>query len=524
MKHFITAFLLLGIFLAISCQDTPTPKREKADLSDTDFIYLKDNHFELRNEPFFPIMLNYIVSFRNINKEFVISPYIDYDEVGVYEANTKEEIAHQLSGHFQLIKEMGFNTIRVCFDRMERGDAYFYKADEKAYFIATNSKKILNGLETFVNLAGENGLRIMLLIKNPAEHESIENFTVRILKRFKDNPVIFAYDFMNKPLYLDKEPTVKKKKKELYRIVSHWDDLMYKHAPNQLFTIGFTEPLEVHRWDPALLPVDFVSFHTYNPLRVKNEIYWYSSYVDKAWMIGETSLPADNDSISYEEQASFMRDVYQYVVDCGGAGFGWWNFQEEAQGTFEAKYTGILNHEDTTTTQDEKYTIQGSIKPAAKEIPFFSEYTPKEKVRPVNYFNIVGYNNYLIKGKILNKKTKQPIEGAVVRGWNKEWLGQNTFTDANGEFMLYSNDECVHFEISAPKMEKIKLKKSLKYTQTADGTFDRNNLPQQKLEYQNICYKSFLKDNATSVFDFDETKFNKSKFTGEIGELYLSPL
>jgi hypothetical protein len=137
---------------------------------------------------------------------------------------------------------------------------------------------------------------------------------------------------------------------------------------------------------------------------------------------------------------------------------------------------------------------------------------------------MVGYNNYLIKGKVLDKKTKQPIAGAVVRGWNKEWIGQNTFSDENGNFTLYSNDECVHFEISAPRMEKTKIKKRLNYNQIVDGAFDMKNLPQQKLEYQNIHYNAFLKDSATSVFDFDESRFNKAKFAGEMKEVYLSPV
>ncbi|MCL1969356.1 MAG: cellulase family glycosylhydrolase [Bacteroidetes bacterium] len=521
-KHLIIkSTLLLCVAILFSCHNTTDVKQQRADLSNTDFIYLKDNHFELRNEKFFPVMLNYVVSCRNINDEFVLSPNIDYEESGVFESNTKEEIEQQLSGHFQLIKEMGFNTIRLCFDRVSHDEKqYFYYADGKEYFVNTDYEQILNGLETLVDIAGEKGLRIMLLIKNPWEHNDLGDFTIKIFKRFADNPVIFAYDLMNEPLYFDEDGS--RSKKEIYRIVSQWKENMYEYAPNQLCTIGLAEPIEVSKWDPALLPVDFIAFHTYHPLRVKSEIYWYSTYGDKPWMIGETALPADNDSISYEDQTSFMREVYQYVVDCGGAGFGWWDFQEGIHGNFEARFTGILNHEGTTTTQDGKYTIIGTVKPAAQLLPELANYQPQEKIRPINYFNMLGYNNYVIKGKIINKKTKQPLEGAVIRGWNKWWnVGVNTYSDENGDFTLYSNDEMVHFSISAPKMARVRFNKNAKYKQIVEGIFDRDNMPDQYLEYQQMCYKPYLKEFPTSVFDFEPSKFNQAKFEGKMKNVYL---
>ena len=521
-KHFYSIVtIILIVVWVISCKDTVKLTRPKVDLSNTDFIYLNGNHFELRNEKFFAIMLNYIVSFRNINDEFVFSPHIDYEKMGVYEANTKEEIENQLREHFQLIHEMGFNTIRVCFDRIGCSEKkYYYGADGKEFFIDTDYEKILDGLETLTNIAEEKGLRIMLLFKKPWEDKSLEDFTIRILKKFKDNPTIFAYDLMNEPLYFNNNQF--NTKKEVFDIVSYWQKIMYEHAPYQLFTIGFSEPIEVFLWDPAMLPVDFVAFHTYHPLRAKNEIYWYSTYVNKPWMIGETALPADNDSISYNDQANFMRKAYQYVVDCGGTGFGWWDFQEASQGNFEARFTGILNHEGITTTQDGKYTIIGTVKPAAKEIMHFSEYTPKEKVRPINYFNMLGYNNFVIKGKIIDKKNKKPIEGAVIRGWTEWWsIAWNTYSDENGNFTLYSNEKYVHFAISAPNYSTEVFDKYLNYNKIINENMDINNLPNRELEYQKIAYIPFLKDSAKSVFDFEPTKFNQAKFEGDMGVIKL---
>ena len=524
MNNILKAFFALSLVLVISCQNTTRLERPKMDLSNTDFIYLNGNHFEWRNEKFFPIMLNYIVSFRHINDEFLFSPHIDYEEIGVFESNTKEAIEEQLRGHFQLISEMGFNSIRLCFDRIGcNKKRYYYGADGKEFFVDADYEKILNGLETLVNIAEEKGLRIMLLFRKPWEDKQLEDFTIKVLKRFKDNPTIFAYDLMNEPLYFNENQL--KSKKEVIKTVTYWQKMMYEHAPYQLFTIGFSEPIEVFLWDPSLLPVDFVAFHTYHPLRVKSEIYWYSTYVGKPWMIGETALPADNDSIPYEDQANFMREVYQYIADCGGAGLGWWDFQEASQGNLEALFTGILNHKGTTTTQDGKYTIIGTVKPAAGEIQYFSEYIPKEKVRPVNYFNNLGYNNFLIKGKIIDKQTKKPIEGAVIRGWTQWWnIAWNTYSDENGNFTLYSNEKYIHFAISAPGFSTKVFDRKLNYKKITNENVDINNLPNKELEYHSISYKPFLKDSARSVFDFDPTKFHQAKFEADMGVVKLKNL
>jgi hypothetical protein len=515
--------LLLCVVLVVSCQNaTVEVKREKPDLSNTDFIYVKDNHFELRNERFFPVMLNYCISFRTIDKGLVVSPFINYEKHEEFEYNTKKETDDQIRGHFRLIKEMGFNCLRVTFDQIsEKNEKYYYSN----FSISNKYEKILAGFENFINIATEEDLRIMVLLKPPFD-ESLEKFTIKFLKKFNENPTVFAYDFFNKPLYLDPEP--KRSKKSAKEVQLKWAELMQQYAPNQLFTIGFTEPIEVFEWDPEMSPVDFVCFHTYNPLRVKSEIYWYSQYINKPVMIGETALPANNDSITYAEQENFAKEISEYAIDCGVAGFGWWDFQEDLSQThsFEAMYSGILNHEETTSTADSAHTIIGTVKPVAEAIKKISEYTSKNiKEKPVNYYNNLGYNNFAIKGKVINQETKQPIEGAVVRGWTKSWdIAWNTYSDENGNFTLYSNDKYTHFAISAPHYATKNFNKKLDYTKITGENFDINNPPNRDLEYQKIYYQTFLKDSATSVFDFEPTKFNQAKFEGDMGEIKLKPI
>lgn len=518
-------FLLLTLLVfLLSC------KNEIVDKTYSGFVYIDNNEFKLNNEPYYPIMLNYVVGYRCFDDGFYLSPIKEYENPAIFESNNPNEVHNQLEGHFQLIKEMGFNSVRICFDRISKTEdnRYFYPADDKKYYISTDYEKILDALDVLVNIATSKDLKIMLLIKTPIDSE-LEDFAVRIMEKFKNNPTIFAYDMLNEPLYFDTEPN--RKKEDAYKIVDNWRKLTRKHAPNQLFTIAFSEPIEVFEWDPSILPVDFVQIHTYHPLRVKNEIYWYHKYVNRPFMIGETALPADGDSITYSEQLCFMREVFRWQRDCGSIGFGWWQFQEVPDIEFEAHYTGLLNQTGETSTSDGKHTIIGTVKPAAKVVAELNSYKPQTPHRPENYYNMVGYKNICIKGKILDEDTKLPIEGAVIRGWNKWWVvGMNTYSDENGEFRLYCNDPCVHFEISAPGMSKQKINKELIYKKITSENYDINNLPDKDLEYQKISYKPFLVNNTchddydNPYFVFDSAMFDNKIFEADFGVVYLKNL
>ena len=492
----------------------------------SEFVYVDHNAFKINRDTFFPMMLNYVVDFREINHQLFLSPCKAYENINYYEHPTKEATLRQLDAHFQLIKKIGFNSLRICLDRIscDKNGKFYYVADNQAYYIEKDSKKIISALDECIQIAAKNNLRVLLLIKPPIKNNELKKFTINILSHFKNNPYLFAYDFMNEPLYFDDCP--KRKKNEAYKIVCEWKQLMNEYAPNQLFTIGFSEPIEVFEWDPSILPVDFVEIHTYHPLRVPNEIYWYSKYIHKPWMIGETALPADNDSISYEMQRQFLVDVYHYTVDCGGCGFGWWEFQEVANTHFEAQYTGLLNHDSSTLIND--YKIIGTLKPAAYEIQSLKNYKRNKPQQAVNYYNMMGYSNICISGKIINKNNNHPVEGAVIRAWNDDWsVGLNTFTDKNGVFYLYSNDECTHFEISAPGMTKIKFNKKITYS----SDIEYSHLPQRKLEYHKISFIPFLTDTTLKnkdiqypIFNFKVEMFNRAAIKGNIGTLYLKDL
>ena len=528
MKN-ILVFIVLGLLLFSCTKDKKT--------KNPNFVSVNNNKFELKNKDYFPLMLNYVVELRKIEDSIVLSAPKYYEDLSKYEANTFEENNTQLRAHLQLIKEMGFNSIRLIFiSRMHKDSVgYFYNNKEKLY-IHKNSKKILSALAEYLDIVESFDLKVMLLIRKPIESETVEDFTIELLNKFKNRPVIFSYDFFNEPLYFD---NVQKKNRyrdkfEAYNIVSDWRDMMREYAPDQLFTIGFSEPIEVFEWDPSILPVDFLAFHTYHPLRVPNEIYWYSKYTSKPWMIGETALPADNDSIPYLHQQFFMREVYQRVIDCGGAGLGWWEFQELPNSHYEAAYTGLLNHKGVTKTKQGGYSIIGTVKPAVEEISKFKDYKKGTCNCKSNYYNMLGYNNILVKGRVIDKDTKKPIPGAVIRGWSKWWsIGLNSFSDENGWFYIYSNDECIHYNISAPGYNLVKyMDKELVYKPAYEHNYKMGDLPLQRLKYNQIIYTDFLVNDTLNIdntdiryiFKYDSSKFNKAKFIGDLGVVELEKL
>lgn len=500
----------------------------------SDFVRVEGDHFVAAQDTFFPLMLNYIVSFQSHGDRFIVAPSTRYDSLGYADAVGKRAVKRQLMGHFGLIKDLGFNTVRVCFDRVGRDDdgRCYYQADRKFYLDQKKDRRaILRGLDQMMKVAERQGLRIMLLIPPPLpENTDLQTFTKELLAHFKNCPTLFAYDFMNEPLYFD--PCEDRKKAEAVAIVSGWKKLMTEHAPNQLFTIGFSEPIEVFEWDCSVLPVDFVEFHTYHPLRVPGEIYWYAHYCGKPWMVGETGLPADNDSITYGEQAQFVREAYQLTRDAGGCGFGLWEFQDNPGCSYEASYTGILRHGGVThTTRSGEYAIKGTLKPVARVIATLEQnYTPQESKRPVNYYNMVGYWNIRINGRIIDTLNGTGITGAVIRGWNDDWsVGMNTYSDENGYFALYCNAPCTHFEISAPGYSKIKFDRSLTFPPLSKEAGDIHDLPGKELEYHQISYHPFVKKDIPDtcffrIMNFEPARFEKYAWEGELGILKLEKL
>src|SRR5574344_609292 len=521
-----------------------TPRQTRA----VNFVYLDSTRFMLNDSVWFPLMLNYKVDWRRWGDTVCVSPAYYYDSVEAWDANSAMQTREQMMRHFADIQGLGFNALRVCIDVVATaGEGPYYGSKDAPCYLVRDSAAIFSGLRAMLDIADQCGLRVMLLLKPPLTPD-LTSFTEALLHHFANRPTVFAYDFMNEPLYFDQQ--TRKDKAEIYTIVDGWRQMMNRYAPHQLFTIGFAEPIEVFEWDPSILPVDFVQMHTYHPLRVVNEMYWYGRFSGKPWMVGETALPADGDSVDYQWQSRFLRETYRAALANGACGYGWWEFQDCPNGdNFDARNGGI-------------YAIKGSkrmAKPVANEVHTL-QYITTAALNPnhlCNYYNMLGYNNILITGRVINRKNGRPVEGAVIRGWNEDWsVGQNTFTDAKGNFTLFSNDVCTHFEISGPGMDRQKFDRSIRlslsverrdrYTQLSHKQrqvydslyyhyaiqpkpgstfipFSKLQLPCASLEFQQIPQLSLRKEGSV-LFNYETNDFIQYHYQGNMGTVYLESL
>lgn len=477
--------LLLIPIMLVSCSKYNDKPRETAAPG---FVYLEGTNFALDGMPWFPMMINYKVDWHGT--EMVPASY--YGDSG------------SMMDHFLMMSEAGFNAVRVCMDVVNSDDKGFFFNSEA--YLVRDSAAIFSSVGRMLDCADSAGLRVMLLIRKPVD-DDVAVFTQALLRHFAGCKTLFAYDFFNEPLYFDEQKD--RTKKEAYDLVKEWRGWMDKYAPHQLFTVALSEPIEVFVWDASILPVDFVEIHTYHPMRVCNEMYWYGHAVGKPWMVGETALPADGETVSFEAQREFFLHTFSQALLNGACGYGWWEFGNCPQGVnFEAQYPGLFLPEPKPVLEEIR-KLKAQHEPHIEKlktdgIPTVYEtylwWAGEQKAcSPAigNYTNMLGYENIMLEGDIVDDRTGKPLAWAVIRGWNRDWsVGVNTFTDQNGHFCLFSNDSCVYFTLSAPGYQTPAqfLKDNYQLNDVNGNPVLSVELPNLKREYQQIPLLEPMKD------------------------------
>lgn len=429
-------FLLAGMFLVWSAMQ---PRAH--------FVHLDGNQFRLNGKNFYPLVLNYEVSLQANGKELWAAPYLGYRDSAGHPFKSKDSCLAQLRNDMRRVHEMGFNTVRLVgigeekvnkptgalslrpVVRFHEDSLVELKSDE-------DYRKYFKALSELFGIINQSGLKAILLTRVMPGVASTEDHLVRLAERFKEDSTIMAYDLFNEPLYFD---TLDREKKEVFHLTKDWNRKFKKHAPDQLLTIGLVGIREVFEWDPNAMNVDFLSFHPYEfePGQVKNEMYWFSQYVEKTWIIGETGLPADNDSVPYVEQKKFAEETMQYGYDCGDAGYSWWQYKDVNWKLFHASFLGVINR-------------HGEPKPVVEAFQAFR--VPPQRKTPEqlpNYFNYSKCTKYRITGKLVDQQNK-PLVGGVIMGWDITWLKTVvTVSKADGTFELYSDWPMYHFIASS---------------------------------------------------------------------------
>ncbi len=286
------------------------------------------------------------------------------------------------------------------------------------------------------------------------EVETTKHHLKKLLARFKNHATVMAYDLFNEPLYFD---GIERNKTVVYRTVKGWNKIFREYAPNQLSTIGLEGIREVFEWDPNILDLDFISFHPYEyePEQVRNEIYWYGKYVKKPWIIGETAIPADNDSVPYETQRAFAEKAIRQTIDCGAIGFSWWQYKDVPWNAYHANFMGIVNRKGETSVDN--LIVKGTPKPVAEEIKKIDFTVKKDScICLENYYNYSNHRDCRIKGIVLDENEK-PVEGGVILAWNQWWThSYHTVTKADGSFEVLGNFPFYHWMASATEYSMVR--------------------------------------------------------------------
>ncbi|HTA63622.1 MAG TPA: cellulase family glycosylhydrolase [Bacteroidia bacterium] len=424
------------------------------------FVYLEGNDFKLNGNDFYPVVLNYSSDLKADSNNLWVSPNIGYEDKDEY---NKKAGNLRFRADMQMIKDLGFNAVRMAgiteytFENNIIGK-WSHTNDKTNKFIpfsGPSGEKYFEALADMFKILDDVGLKAILLVNSfPDGNTESEKYWAKLLSRFKNEKAILAWDFFNEPLYFDAK---ERKKVDVYNIVKKWKQDRSTQDPNHLFTIGLTGTREVFEWDPNILDVDFVSIHPYEFKKgeIEGEISWYGKYMKKPWIIGETGFSADGDSISYDVQKTNAEKYLQHAVNCGASGFSWWQYKDVEWYRYQSNFLGLLTNKGTTKTSNKGLVVNGTVKPVGT---LFKDFNPKKKTGECdcreNYYNYDNLNKFAIKGKLINQKTGQPVEGGTIVAWS-EYYGESslTFTKADGSFILYGKFELYHFIASATLMD-----------------------------------------------------------------------
>ncbi|MGV9013487.1 MAG: cellulase family glycosylhydrolase [Flavobacteriales bacterium] len=449
-------FCLL-VLLGAGCRNAPP----------ANFVVLENGAFAVEGKPFFPLGVNYIVQLQWNDTACWAAPCRNYEVPGTFRYLSRDSSLLQIKAEFALMRSMGFNSVRITslasdLQPLEGNTGLAlhsqYGTGKDTLFPLTSATmpRYLDAVEDVVDLAQEAGLKLMILVRLVPGEVPYEKQFAQLADRFRDRPTVMAYDLFNEPLYFDVHD---RPKADVYQLVLGWQQLVKAHAPHQLSTIGLVGVPEVFAWDPNILDVDFISFHPYEyqPEQVRNELRWYGENVDKPWIIGETSLPADNDSVPYTDQLEFARRTLTQARACGAVGYTWWQFQDVGWGRFHSDYMGVLSRSGTTHVADGLPDVHGTVKPVAEAFRAFKpEAAPGPGVELPNYYNFSSLHTARLIGKLMDS-AGMPIEGGVVTGWDADWnTSYYTISKSDGSFELYSDFPFHHWMASATRREMVR--------------------------------------------------------------------
>jgi hypothetical protein len=466
MKRVLIIVVLLGILAFIILYFGKEQKEPLLISTPADqFVSMDDNGFVIGDEKFIPIVLNYKVSLQTDSMLVWPCPYLGYNTWGKHNYISRDSSLMELKADFELIRTLGFNSVRIVgigehyVEDKESGDLSVNARYNNSHDVLINFNKqkdynsYLESIEDLFRIAEECDLKVIFLTRLFHEVPSTEENIAKLAGHFRNNTTLMAWDFFNEPLYFD---SLDHTKREVYDIVNEWQSILKLNAANHLSTIGITGIREVFQWDPNLLNVDFLSIHPYEyePEQVRNEMFWYDRFIDKPWIIGETAIPADGDSVPYEDQRVFAEKTLQQAFNCGAIGYSWWQYKDVEWYDFHANYMGVVSREGLMFSED-SIQMNVTVKPVADAFRSFKPETGK-CLWLDNYYNYSEGDVFKLKGRMVDDEGN-PIEGGVILAWNEWWSSSyHTVTKTDGTFELKGTFPFFHWMASATRYSVIR--------------------------------------------------------------------
>ena len=419
---------------------------------------------------FRPCVVNYGVQFRHSTSgSYFITPNGGYSKQwgipqfgiapeeahwgGIWFIGTEAECEQKLDRDLALLVCSGFNAVRIF------GVAPAMNSNGLTYPIIPQSEASLSeylGLLTkLLTKIASHGLKAILLFGANAYQDSglsdlYRKFLIDVCTSVGEHPGLLAYDLYNEPAWSYPYDASMNK-----LVTSHWIADSYwtikSVSPNQLVTIGLTHPDTIAIWDPALIPVDFVSYHFYArpPAvavtdaigKVASMCYWVKQTSIRPWIIGETAVAGTDDPavtgpiVNQTDQKMFADATLQASLNCGGDGYSWWQYQDVPWGD-ESDYMGLITRLDPSDPSNSE----------SKKLAFFSfaSYAglePKNAVKPAIYDNLDKHSVVILSGQI-SDVLGQPLGDASLVAWcGQSWTAgaffvYSTLSAPDGSFLL----------------------------------------------------------------------------------------
>jgi hypothetical protein len=328
-----------------------------------------------------------------------------------------------------------------------------------------------------LEVASQNGLKIIFVvgwgdIAALNEYLDYADYLTAVANHFRTNQTLMAYEVMQEPTGVLNYHNYGYLKSDVCKITSAWYDSLKRYDSNHLVTLG-ASLYELWEWDPAVMKIDFFSAHIYpdiqnafedstdfyNTCRIKRVLgvmAWLDSECPIPWIIGETGYRAQDDyyydknnwvpqPVYYPnvhgnllQQKKYADTTLQYVRNCHGSGYAWWNYQENWWSITEDGY-GLLRHGDISTPNIEKDVVD-AFKDYANPPPAPQPYSiPDTYYQP--YICSIGNGFYPVYGQVIDQNFLE-VGNALIRGVHYSMPGTfgisiYAFSDSlNGTFTI----------------------------------------------------------------------------------------